>query len=142
MKRASMQNLVITFLCLILLSSCDTSTLLEAFYFNRVKFTFADDAKESEYTYLCKKAENEEKTKEQAVLANQFFLTGLNRIAKEYSESLFKEIESETDETDKKNSEKNHTYAAIIKLEKQSEELALELESKFKCVLINSVDLE
>ena len=122
---------------MILLSSCDTSTMLEVFYFNRVKFTFTDDAKENEYTYLCKKSENEGKTKEQAVLANQYFLTGLEKIVKEFSDNLLKEVESETKDTDG-----SDTFLATIKLEKQGEDLALELEDKFQCVLINSVDLE
>lgn len=120
---------------------CNSSSFLEVIYFNRVKFTFSDESKENKYVYLCKKGETEEETKQQALAANKYFLEGITKIVKDFSDSIFKQVKSDTEKSpDEENDDS--IMAATIKLEMLSGKLALELEEKFECLLIDSIDLE
>lgn len=159
-----MKSYLISFFCLTLLVGCDVSSVLEVVYFNRVKFSFTDDDNESKYIYLCVKAETKEKTKKRAVAANKYFVDNLNIITEEFTKGFFSDSGSDTEsgDSDKNNEKENKNgkekengkendseknldkaiEAASAKLTEGSEKLALELEEKFQCLLIDLVDLE
>ncbi len=119
----------------LLLSGCNFSPLLELVYSSRVKFILMDAAEENKYIYLCKKKETEEKTRENAVVANNFFIAGMDRISRKFTESIMQGIEKDSDSDDMIDN-------AFLGINSESEKLANDIESKFQCLMIDHIDLD
>ncbi len=146
-----MKSFFILLLGLFLLSACDTTSLLETIYFTRAKFEFTDKEQTNKFIYLCKKSETEEKTKQRAILADKYFQEGMAKIVKEFVDNYM--LVSD-DSEEKKDSKENGaeekeaevkidmTDVAAKKLTKDSAILAEQLEAKFQCVMIDSVELK
>ncbi|MCF6190273.1 MAG: hypothetical protein L3J51_07335 [Cocleimonas sp.] len=119
----------------LLLSGYSFSPILELVYFSRVKFTLMDKAEENKYIYLCKKKETEEKTRENAIAANDFFVAGLDKISRKFVDSMMQDEEKDSDSNDT-------MTKAILGLNDESEKLAKNIESKFQCLMIDHIDLD
>ena len=124
---------------------------METIYFTRAKFEFTDKEQTNKFIYLCKKSETEEKTKQRAILADKYFQEGMAKIVKEFVDNYM--LVSD-DSEEKKDSKENGaeekeaevkidmTDVAAKKLTKDSAILAEQLEAKFQCVMIDSVELK
>ena len=153
-----MKSFFILLLGLFLLSACDTTSLLETIYFTRAKFEFTDKEQANKFIYLCKKSETEEKTKQRAILADKYFQEGMAKIVKEFVDNYML-VSDDSEEKDSKENgeldgEQNNVKGkeaevkidmadvAAKKLTKDSAILAEQLEAKFQCVMIDSVELK
>lgn len=116
----------------LLLSGCNFSPLLEFVYFSRVKFTLMDEAEENKYIYLCKKKETEEKTRENAIAANKYFVAGLEEISRKFVDNIMQGTEKDSDSISQ----------AFMGINNESEKLANDIENKFTCLMIDHIDLE
>ncbi len=94
-----------------------------------------NDAGDKKYIYLCKKKDTEKATRDNAIAANKFLTAGLAKISQKYADDLMKGIEKDTD-TDES------MTTAESSLDDAAEKIIDELESKYQCLMIDSIDLE
>ncbi len=112
---------------------------LELVYYDRAKLSFIDKNKETRYVFLCKKGEDQTETNKRFDQARAFFEQQMSAIMEEYSTK----IDSLIDAPDLKGEKLSVDIAqSLNKLSKQSEQLALQLEKNYQCLLLDSIDLD
>ncbi len=136
-------------LSLLFLSACNFSKPLEWVYYDRVKFTFISEDEETDYIYLCTKEATEQGTKEKASKANKYFSEQLEKITEEFAESVTAQMMAqikEKSENGEDESDDDFSFMdglkATMKLQNQSEQLSADVEEKFQCLLIDSIERE
>jgi len=121
---------------LLSLAGCN---FLEVVYYDRAKLSFIDKKKETRFVFLCKKGEDQKGTNKRFDQARAFFEQRMSAILEEYSTKL----ESLIDAPDLKGEKlSDNIDQSFNKLSKQSEQLALQLEKKYQCLLLDSIDLD
>ena len=126
----------------LLLSACNFTKPLEWVYYDRTKFTFMSEEDDTEYVYLCSKGKTEEKTKKRANEANTFFIEKINKLSEEFAEALMSQFtEKEAGSTDDDDGFSfTDSIKATLKLQKQAEKLAEDVEKQYQCLLIDTIE--
>jgi len=97
----------------------------------------------SEYVYLCSKGKTEEETKQRANQANTFFVEKLDTLLEEFTDTLMSQMagkEAGSIEEDDDGFSFTDSLKATLKLQKQSEKLAIEVEKQYQCLLIDTIE--
>lgn len=131
---------IVTFL---LLSACDFTKPLEWVYYDRTKFTFMSEDEDTEYVYLCSKGKTAEQTKKRANEANSFFIKQINIFSEEFAAALMSQFtEKEAGSRDDDGFSFTDSIKATLKLQKQGETLAKDVEKQYQCLLIDTIETE
>ena len=121
-----MRQLTVLILSAFLLSACNLSSLIELVYSDRIKYTFSDEDDAKQHSYMCKKGESKDDSRQRAEKAHHFMQEGIKNLAQEYAETpSFKDKEGDTMYGD-----------ALKKLEDGSEKLVTDIEEQFQCMYV------